>query len=238
MECAINKAGRQRMLGQRIVKSHIQIAADIWANEARAQLAEALWSFDAQLHDLIELEADAAVGDSLAELAAEWLPFRQLAVAPPSREGAAALRAAGECLLDAAERHTSALERLARTAACRLVNLSGRQRMLTQRIAKNFILRASGEDNAPVRAELDLALVQFEHALSALRASQQNTAAIYSELVAISAQWEGLKSMLEREDCSPESAHAVIAVADAMLRRTENTTSLYERLAGEPGAHS
>ena len=42
MASAINKAGRQRMLTQRIVKAYCQIGLDVRAEEARVQLDKAM----------------------------------------------------------------------------------------------------------------------------------------------------------------------------------------------------
>ena len=229
---ALNKAARQRMLSQRIVKAYVQVAEGISAGTARGQLADAVWVFDDQLADLKAFAPTPELRKSVDDVAQQWNGFRALATGPVSREGASALRAAGERLLQAAEQNAQALEQLGAGQGGRLVNLAGRQRMLSQRIAKSYLLLTwGGFDVAAVRTELALAREEFTQALSALRAAAENTDDIRNELAAVAELWQKLQPMLERERESPAGRAAVVDAADAILNRMERVTSLYEKLA-------
>lgn len=138
MEHLINKAGRQRMLTERMVKSYVQIVSDVTPQAASGELADAMKVFERQLG---ELKAAANEGDTRAAIADSertWGRFRTIVALPCSRPRVHEVRAAGERLVQAAERATAAFVRHATSAAARLVNLAGRQRMLSQRIAKEL----------------------------------------------------------------------------------------------------
>src|ERR1043165_8689504 len=96
---AVNKAGRQRMLSQRIVKSYLQLADNVAANDARADLADALWLFERELKDLSDAAARLGFNGALNEVSRRWSPFRALVTEPPSIERVPALCTAGEALL-------------------------------------------------------------------------------------------------------------------------------------------
>ena len=222
----INKAGRQRMLGQRIVKSYILLAAEAPGRSARAELSDAIESFERQLGELAAAADDDETRRAVASSEREWQQFRALAVGPCTRTSVVTLRGAGERLLQATEQTTAAFARRTAGTAVRLVNLAGRQRMLSQRIAKSHLLLAEKYDEGAARQELTLACVDFGRALGDLRSSPTNTAQLRDELAAAAAVWRTLLSRV-REDFGARDR--VVAAADDLLERMERITSLYEQ---------
>ncbi|HEV3008193.1 MAG TPA: type IV pili methyl-accepting chemotaxis transducer N-terminal domain-containing protein [Burkholderiales bacterium] len=222
----INKAGRQRMLGQRIVKSYVLLAAEAPARSARGELSAAIWSFDRQLGELGASADDDETRTALASSEREWQRFRALAMAPCTRVGVLALRSAGERLLQAAEQTTAAFAKRTASAAVSLVNLAGRQRMLSQRIAKNYVLLEENYDNAATRQELTQACVDFGRALGELRASPFNSGELRDELGGVAVSWRFLLELVRQGVGVREQ---VLAAADDILGRMERITSLYQQ---------
>jgi hypothetical protein len=212
MPSIVNTAGRQRMLGQRIVRSYVQLAQQVRAEQARAQLAESMREFERQLGALAG-SSQAVTGETLHALERCWQEFRRFALTRPSHEGVLALREAGEQLLQAAERHTAALAAQEGSATAHAVNVAGRLRMLAQRVALCYLLE--------LRDELNGACAAFAVALRELRARSPR-----HELHAVGELWNGLTALFAE---GSDHREEVVQAADRLVERIEQLVALYER---------
>jgi len=227
---AIDAAGRQRMLTQRIVKAYCQIGLEVTPEVSRAQLTGAVARFDRQLDDLEAAAPNAETKRSVTGLRERWGGFRQLATGAVSREGARELAQRGEEVLLAAQQLAVQFEQAAGTPQARLVNLSGRQRMLSQRLAKLYMLRAWQVDTPSLREELDSARREFEGALATLRAARENTHAISIELDAVALQWEWFKNALALQG-TDSYLFVVGDASESILNSMDLITARYAELA-------
>ncbi len=74
-----------------------------------------------------------------------------------------------------------------------LVNIAGRQRMLSQRLGNLYMLLSWGFDNPELRADYNKAKREFDEALLELISAQENTPQISSELKKVSQNWDMFK---------------------------------------------
>lgn len=227
---AIDSAGRQRMLTQRIVKAYCQVGMQVTVEDSRAQLASAVRRFDSQLAALSKNVPNPAARAALARMSGLWTPFRRIATGPVSREGARRLVERDEALLHTAHELVLALQDAAGTPQAKLVNMSGRQRMLSQRMAKLYMLRAYGLDTPTIRDEIDIASNEFAGALATLRDAPENTPSIGKELEAVALHWEWFSAAILLQGA--ESYTLVVAGAsESILNSMDLITGLYAELA-------
>lgn len=226
---AINIAGRQRMLSQRVVKAYVQIGLGITPQVSQRQLNEAVTLFENQLGLLRRNVTDPQSNRLLEQMGRRWLDFKRAAKGPVTRTNAEFLMRQGDELLAVAHDLTLALQSRSGLSTAKLVDMSGRQRMLSQRMAKYYLARAWGIESAAGERELGSARAEFDGALAALRNAPENTPQIKKELEAVAAQWEWFKSALTLEGAA--SYGLVVAHAsESILASMELVTALYEKL--------
>lgn len=225
----LNRAGEQRMLSQRIVKSYSQVGLNILPAVAATQLTAAISRFEANLNTLgATTKASPAASAAQARLARDWIELRRAAAGAISRETALAVSQQAEIVLASAENLTRIIEDEGKSVAARSVNLAGRQRMLSQRVAKAYMLRSWGVDSAALREEMESAVNEFSGGLAGLRARPDNSEEISRELEEIAQQWEWLQAALSVEGAA--SYRLIVAEsADAILEASDRVTRLYEQ---------
>ncbi len=227
---AINKAGRQRMLTQRMVKSYTMIGIDVQKDIAQQQLHEAIALFDQQLHELNAYAPNTILKESLSKVETLWQPFRKVLQSPVNRDNAAILLETNDELLRASNKIVLQLQDLSGNAAARIVNISGRQRMLSQRLAKFYMLRAWQFDNAEVRSEMEQARLEFKGALNELQSAKVNNPEVRAQLQEASKQWELFNHGLERN--KEQLVPLIVAMSsESLLNTMNNITGMYEALA-------
>lgn len=226
----INRAGEQRMLTQRIAKSFSQIGLNVQPLVAKQELDEAVKRFEANLS---YLDTVVGAGDrpALASLRAVWTPYRALAVGLPGLAGAQTLSRRANEVLAVAESLVADLQKNAADATRpggRLVAQAGRQRMLSQRIVKSYLLLSWGDTSETTREELDAAVNEFTGSLEAMR-QRRSSDAVRRELDELAQHWEWLRAALAVEGAT--SYRLIVAeAAEAILQSADRLTAL---LAGE-----
>ncbi len=185
---AINKAGRQRMLSQRIAKAYAMVGQKNVLS-AKIQLQEAVRLFDKQLKELTKFAKTRQEKQVISEVTALWKRYRKLATGKPSRDKAEEVMALSEKVLAKAHEFVLLLQERSGTSAGKLVNISGRQRMLSQRIAKYYAYKSWGFDNPEYDEEMNKAMSQFMSALKFLKAAPENTSEIDAALAKVEKDW-------------------------------------------------
>lgn len=173
---AMDIAGRQRMLSQRMAKGYLLLVHGVAVEEARVLLAESIERFEAQLAALKAIAQTPELRVELDALDRHWAAVKAVLVQPPSRTGAEFLYDASESLQSAAHQVTLALERGSWSPSERLVSLAGRQRMLTQRMAKFHLYRPWEVFSEAADMEMHLSRAHFTAVLLRLERSHDSAA--------------------------------------------------------------
>lgn len=231
MASAINKAGRQRMLSQRIVKFYCQIGQQILVDKSKKQLLESISLFEEQLQELKQAAPNQDIQAAVAKMEALWGPFKEVVSATPTKEGGKKLIVMSEELLQAAQKTTVLLQDAAGTKTGRLVNIAGRQRMLSQRMAKFYMQKRWGFNISEVNEGLEQARNEFKGALQELVSSPQNTQAINKELELARMQWIFFENALAQESAQDVTFSVNVATSsERILEVMDRVTGMYEKL--------
>ena len=227
---ALNRAGQLRMLSQRAVKLVALLAVRAAPTPNRARLEGSIARIDENLAWLESRLGRASHGDLLDAVAAPWQMLKtQLAEAvQPSR--IAGIDALADRLLQHAERLVSGLRAQRGAASLRVIDLAGRQRMLSQRLAKAALLGVLLTDGHAAAAAADMALEArqaFEAALAMLRALPLRNAEIAASLHEAGGAWHELVEALPRVQ-SLAGQCALGEASETVLAAFERLTTLYE----------
>jgi hypothetical protein len=230
---AINKAGRQRMLSQRVAKAHAQLVLGVYPERARVILNSSVALFESQLAELTAFAPTPEIRKLYEQLAVLWLPYRNAALGIAGLAGLKTVAELNEGVLKTAHAATLALEKYSGTAAGHLVNVSGRERMLSQRCAKFYLFRAAGLQDAMVEQGLADARKEFETGLAELRNAPQNTPDIVRQLLLASSQWGFFVSALNSYDLGTQnqiSLQYVAASSENVLEVMDVATGMYQAI--------
>lgn len=232
LSAAINKAGRQRMLSQRIVKAYCQIGLKVRPDKSRAILDKSVHLFDAQLVELTHAAGKPEIQEAMAKEASLWREMRAVATGPVDQDGARKLMEQNEALLKAAHKVTLLFESESGTKAGKLVNIAGRQRMLSQRLAKFYMLKKWGFNQPEITSGIEQAKKEFVSALQELMAAPQNTSAIQQELELAKIQWVFFENALGQHDGGEDLLFAsnVATTSERILEVMDKVTGLYEKV--------
>lgn len=231
---AINKAGRQRMLSQRMSKAYLALVQKVEPEAAQKVLDRSISLFDRQLVELKAFAPDPSIRETYVKLEGTWNDFKGVLVGSvPSKEQAAKVVQMDGATLALAHQGTQQLEKLSGKAVGKLVNMSGRQRMLSQRMAKFYLAQALQIDPQGSLTEMGKASAEFVAALEILRNAPEATAKIKEELALADGQWIFFDQGLQRRDgarASPKLMSDVFVASENMLIIMERVTGMYSNI--------
>lgn len=230
---AINIAGRQRLLTQRMLKAWLMSGQDVSPVRARTMLDESMRQFEQNMATLVAMSADEHVRAAHAVVGQAWQPFRLALQEAPTHAGAVSIYDLGEKILAAAEDLTTAYVRVISPKVSRawLINLAGRQRMLSQRLGALFMFLLWRVRVTECRKAIASTTTEFEMASDILRTEALGDAAIVARLKRVDRDWARLKSALGAQNTDPRrDASAVSGISESLLRQVDMAVGMYQKL--------
>lgn len=240
---AINKAGRLRMLSQRMAKLYCQIGLGVLPDKARQLLTGSIKLYREHLAELKAYAPNADIRSTYEELEQVWRQYEKVLNVTPSQSNARQIASINEDALRIAHLATTQLELHAGTSVGRLINIAGRQRMLSQRMAKFYMFRQWGISTPEMEKEARLAQREFVSALQALTQATENSNKIKEELELAGTQWLFFEQALQQQATGGKVmtyTEHVATTSERILQVMDRITGLYAGLSAKsaPGARA
>lgn len=226
---AINKAGRERMLVPRMAKAYMQVGMDVDAQKSRALLQGSAAVFDRTLVELKVYAPTPTIRDAYVKLEGRWGAYKDLLMgSKPSP--ANAVKVAELCgeVLDLADRAELLLEQHIGKQSAKIVDVAGKQRARSQRLAMIFQAEAWGVKIANAKSELDKAHDEFLAVMKSLEKAPETTQDIRGELLLASSQWVFFENALIAKNIDLKQRAANVAKSsERVLEVLNKVTDMY-----------
>ncbi|TXJ17600.1 MAG: hypothetical protein E6Q29_00050 [Alicycliphilus sp.] len=224
---AINRTARFRAMSQRTAKLYGQLHLNVRPERAREALEQTRRQVRADLDELDRQAWPPEVARLLADVRRSAERLDGLTAQPAGKSGLQAVSAQADQMLTHANSATQALEHLAQAPTARLVNMAGRQRMLSQRLAKNYGLVAAGLDSRPLREQIAGDAEEFQRAMAQLAGAPLSTPAIRTTLELGQGQWVFFDMAIKRQP-NARGLEDVATTSERLLEVMDSLTALYE----------
>ena len=185
----IASAGRIRMQSQRLAKLYLQSGIGLNGGAARQQIDVGIGDVDAEFARLSRQARKASVQRTYARSEALWQEMRvALRKAPDSGAGERVGLLADE-LMTHAGKLAMLIEGESETPVGRLLDLSSRLNMLSQRLARLYLQAYGGKYTQGIVVDIEQARKEFASGLRELDAAQENSPASREAIGLARNQW-------------------------------------------------
>ncbi|WP_434134837.1 type IV pili methyl-accepting chemotaxis transducer N-terminal domain-containing protein [Pseudomonas luteola] len=230
-EEAMNMAGLQRTLGQRMAKDYLMMGSGVRVDVAAKQLKDTVTLFDNHHKLLVEFAPNTEIRSKLSEIEKTWQEYKQLVQANPDKDQAVAMLGVSDRLLDQCQKLTDLVAKNNGGESSRLVNRSGWNRVLSQRIAmlymaKNWGVQAPGLDEA-----FDKSVGEFDTVMTELNTAGTPNPEIATSLRKAEAQWKFTRTAVDLTTPDNYVPTAMASSADTLFKQMNELTRLYAGLS-------
>lgn len=182
---AIDVAGKQRMFTQRMLKDYAMVGMNNNFGNPAEDLKKTVSAFDDASSALMDYTKDEEIRKSIEKVQSLWTPIKETLSKDASKEHVGKLQEDLEVLLKAADDTTKLFTKKSGKASSEVVNMAGRQRMLSQRMASLYMLKVWEVNDPRFTLKMNKTMDLFKTSLSKLEKSELNTEEISKTLAKV-----------------------------------------------------
>ncbi len=184
----IDMAGKQRMLSQKMAKDYFYIGNKINRSKSTKELKNSLITFKETQKKLnLEIKDD-EIKNLISFVDMSLNEFENISKDKYSLDNGIILLDLSESLLEGSDYVVKALTKS--KASNNIIDIAGKQRMLSQRIAKYYIAYQSGIKDDNTLSQMKESVDEFNKILKELMANKTNTSQINKDLANVNTMWK------------------------------------------------
>jgi len=171
---AVDVAGKQRMFTQKMLKDYAMIGMKNSFGQPDKDLTKVIDAFEDHLYSLEKYTDNKEIKKSIKKVEHQWLIVKKLLEKEPVKSEVLTIQEGLDELLHLADDTTKLFAKETGKASGEIVNISGRQRMLSQRMASLYMLKVWGVDDDEFKDKMSSAMKLFDTSLQTLQKSELN----------------------------------------------------------------
>lgn len=239
---AINKAARQQTLTQRIAKVYLALNNNLYEPKFYQERDAAIELFQSQLDELKWYTPTDKIKASLKHVQTLWKEYKAVADWSINKEGAVKLLQLCDEILYASNLLFISYEEYAQQLSegtfnntetlniIKLIQATGTQRMLTQRIMLFYLAAKQNIDASASKRKLNKATEEYKTTLKQLEEATFHSQDIRVELKEIRQDWNTLNTLLNHMENDVEQVNEMMVLADNISQTADKISILYEAL--------
>lgn len=226
---SINRTARFRALSQRSAKGYVQLVLNILPDATKNTIAISQRLMLSSLDELASGNYSAEVAQHIAAIKTETAALNALLATAPKRDMLVAVSVQADKLTEQANKTTELLATQTKSGNAKIVAIADKQRMLSQRLAKNYFLQAANLNTVAVRQQLASDRAEFKAGLATLKDAPISTANIRQDIELCAMQWYLFETSIDKPRNRPFVMDDVAVSSERLLDITSSLSSHYEK---------
>jgi nitrate/nitrite-specific signal transduction histidine kinase len=172
---AVDISGKQRMYSQKMLKDYAMIGMNNQFGNPSEELKSTIDNFNNHLDLLLAYNQDTTIKEALQNINTAWRLIEKRLSSTATKEDISILQEDLETLLKDSDAITKLFAKASANTTGKIINISGKQRMLSQRMASLYMFKVWGIDDLKFKEKMTKAMALFKISSQRLMDAKMNT---------------------------------------------------------------